>query len=123
MHIEPGWHLYSASSAAGIPAQFQVSPESLVRVLQQPPKRAFDPVQGTDTETYEGDATFLLEVKVRGDAPASADNLTVNGRYQTCNDKSCVPGKLKDVTVPFTVDPAAPAPAAAVPAGFGVAKP
>ena len=123
VHIEPGWHLYSASSAAGIPAQFQVSPESLVRVLQQPPKRAFDAVQGTDTETYEGDATFLLEVKVRGDAPAGADNLTVSGRYQTCNDKSCVAGKLKDIMVPFTVDPAAPAPSTAIPAGFAVAKP
>ena len=123
VHIELGWHLYSASSAAGIPAQFQVSPESLVRVLQQPPKRAFDAVQSTDTETYEGDATFLLEVKVRGDAPAGADNLTVNGRYQTCNDKSCVAGKLKDIMVPFTVDPAAPAPSTAIPAGFAVAKP
>jgi thiol:disulfide interchange protein DsbD len=123
VHIEPGWHLYSASSAAGIPAQFQVSPESLVRVLQQPPKRAFDAVQGTDTETYEGDTTFLLEVKVRGDAPAGADNLTVDGRYQTCNDKSCVAGKLKNVTVPFTVDPAAPAPSTAIPSGFAEAKP
>jgi thiol:disulfide interchange protein DsbD len=123
VHIEPGWHLYSASSAAGIPAQFQVSPESLVRVLQQPPKRAFDAVQGMETETYEGDATFLLEVKVRSDAPAGADNLTVNGRYQTCNDKSCVAGKLKDVAAPFTVDLAAPAPSTAIPAGFAVAKP
>jgi len=94
-----------------------------VRVLQQPPKRAFDAVQGAETETYEGDTTFQLEVRVRADSPAGADNLTVNGRYQTCNDKSCVPGKLKDVAVPFTVDPAAPAPSAAIPAGFAVAKP
>jgi len=94
-----------------------------VRVLQQPPKRAFDAVQGADTETYEGEATFLLEVKVRSDAPAGADNLTVNGRYQTCNDKSCVAGKLKDVAVPFTVDPAAPAASTAIPLGFAEAKP
>jgi thiol:disulfide interchange protein DsbD len=123
VHIEPGWHLYSASSAAGIPAQFQVSPESLVRVLQQPPKRSFDAVQGAETETYEGDTTFLLEVKVRSDAPAGADNLTVNGRYQTCNDKSCVAGKLKDLAVAFTVDPAAPAASTAIPSGFAEAKP
>jgi thiol:disulfide interchange protein DsbD len=123
VHIEAGWHLYSASSAAGIPAHFEVSPETLVRVLQTPPKRAFDPVQDAETETYEGDTAFLLEVKVRADAPAGPDELTVSGRYQTCNDKSCVPGKLTGVKVPFTVDPAAPAPSAAIPAGFAEAKP
>lgn len=122
VHIDVGWHLYSASSAAGIPATFKVSPESLLRVLQQPPKRAFDAVQGTDTETYEGETAFLLEVKVRGDAPAGPEELTVNGRYQTCNDKSCVAGKLT-LKAPFTVDPAAPSPSTAIPAGFAEAKP
>jgi thiol:disulfide interchange protein DsbD len=80
-------------------------------------------VQDAETETYQGDATFLLEVKVRADAPAGPDELTVDGRYQTCNDKSCVPGKLAGVKAPFTIDPAAPAPSAAIPAGFAEAKP
>ncbi|HEX3743447.1 MAG TPA: cytochrome c biogenesis protein CcdA [Bryobacteraceae bacterium] len=123
VRIDPGWHLYSASSAAGIPAQFTVSPETLEGVLQPPPKRAFDAVQQAETETYEGGTTFLLNVKVRADAPAGPDELTVNGRYQTCNDKSCVAGKLTAFKVPFTVDPTAPAPATAVPTGFAVAKP
>jgi thiol:disulfide interchange protein len=122
IHIDQGWHLYSASSAAGIPATFKVSPESLQRVLQEPPKRAFDAVQGMETETYEGDTAFLLDVKVRADAPAGPDNLTVNARYQTCNDKSCVAGN-QTFPVAFTVDPAAPAPSAAIPAGFAEAKP
>jgi thiol:disulfide interchange protein DsbD len=123
VHIDPGWHLYSASSAAGIPAHFEVSPETLVRVLQTPPKRAFDPVQGAETETYEGDTAFLLEVKIRADAPAGPDELSLNVRYQTCNDRSCVVGRLAGVKVPFPVDPAAPAPSAAIPAGFAEAKP
>jgi thiol:disulfide interchange protein len=123
VHIDEGWHLYSASSNAGIPAHFEVSPETLERVLQQPPKRAFDEVQGTETETYTGETAFLLEVKLRPDAPVGADNLTVNIRYQTCNDKSCVAGKAYGLNVPFTVDPAAPAPSAAIPAGFAEAKP
>jgi len=122
VHIEPGWHLYSASSAAGLPAHFEVSPESLQRVLQQPPKRAFDAVQGAETETYEGDTAFLLEVKVRAGAPAGKEDITVDVRYQTCNDKTCVPGK-KSFPVAFTVDPAAPAPSTAMPAGFAEANP
>ena len=50
--IDPGWHLYSASSAAGLPAHFEVSPATLERVLQPPPKRAFDSVLGAEAETY-----------------------------------------------------------------------
>ncbi len=52
-HIEPGWHLYSASSPAGIPATFQLAPNALaerLRVFQPPPKRAFDQNFGSDTE-------------------------------------------------------------------------
>ena len=122
VHIDEGWHLYSASSNAGIPAHFEVSPESLERVLQQPPKRAFDAVQGTETETYTGDTAFLLEVRLRPDAPAGTETLKVNIRYQTCNDKSCVAGKWPG-TVNLTVDPAAPAPSSTIPAGFVEAKP
>jgi len=122
VHIEPGWHLYPASSTVGIPAQFTVSPESLQRILQQPPKRAFDAVQGAEIETYEGDTAFLIEVKIRADAPAGPEDLTVSGRYQTCNDKSCVPGKIPPTIVKLTLDPAAPAPSTAIPAGFAEAK-
>src|ERR1019366_6026489 len=39
--IQPGWHLYSASSPAGIPATFPVEPGTLVKVFQPPPKKAF----------------------------------------------------------------------------------
>jgi len=88
-----------------------------------PPKRAYDPVQGSETETYEGDTAFLLEVKIRPDAPTGPDELSVDVRYQTCNDKSCVAGRLAGVKVPFTVDRAATAPSTAIPAGFAEAKP
>jgi len=122
VHIDEGWHLYSASSAAGLPAHFEVAPESLQRVLQQPPRRAFDDVQGAATETYTGDTSFLLDVKLRTDAPAGPEDLTVNVRFQTCNDKSCAAGNWSG-KVTLTVDPAAPAPSAAIPAGFAAAKP
>ena len=37
--IDPGWHLYSASSPSGLPAAFQVEPGTLARVFQPPPKK------------------------------------------------------------------------------------
>src|SRR5215471_1281131 len=95
--IEPGWHLYSASSPAGIPTSFQVTPSKSVRVFAPAPKKAFDPNFGSDTETYEGEATFVLEAAVDG-TPASVD---VKVRYQTCNDTQCVPSRWSG-SVPVT---------------------
>jgi thiol:disulfide interchange protein len=85
--IDPGWHLYSASSPAGIPTSFQISGQP-ARVFQPAPKRAFDKNFDADTETFEGDVTFYLPVSGTAAAP-----LDVKARYQTCNDTQCVPSR------------------------------
>lgn len=123
--IEPGWHLYSASSPAGIPISFQAGPSTLVestRLLQPPPKRAFDPNFGSDTETFTGDVDFLLEVHLRKDAPAGAGQLELKARYQTCNDTQCVPSRWSG-TLPLTIDSAAQAAAVTIPAGYTEGRP
>ena len=122
VQIDSGWHLYSASSAAGIPASFQVSPATLARVLQPAPKRAFDPVLSAEAETYENNAAFLIDVKLPAGAPAGPLQLSVNVRYQTCNATMCVPGKWTG-TVAVTIDPTARAVAPAIPPGYSEAKP
>ena len=118
--IDSGWHLYSASSAAGIPATFQVSPGTLVRVLQTAPKRAFDSTLNAEAEFYEGEEAFLLDVALPVNAPAGPATLSVKVRYQTCNDTSCVPGKWTG-TAGVIIDSAAAAPATAIPAGYSEA--
>lgn len=120
--IDPGWHLYSASSPAGLPASFQFGPNAVVvrtRVFQAPPKRAFDPNFNAETETYEGEAKFVLDLKLKADAPAGPAELPLSIRYQTCNDRECVPGRWSGA-VALRVDPAA---AVAMPAGFAEAAP
>jgi thiol:disulfide interchange protein DsbD len=119
-HIDEGWHLYSMSTPAAIPTTIQLAPNPAIgafRALQPPPKRAFDANFNSDTETYEGDVAFLLELEVKKDAPAGATELAFSARYQTCNAKMCVPSKWTGA-VTLTVDPAAAAAAAAVPAGY-----
>src|SRR4051794_6526274 len=59
--IDPGWHLYSASSQAGIPTSFQVEGADSVRIFQPQPKTAFDKNFDANTETFEGDVTFYLD--------------------------------------------------------------
>src|SRR6185369_10276996 len=119
-HIEDGWHLYSMSTPAAIPTKIQLAPNPAiekVRALQPQPKRAFDPNFNSDTETYEGDVAFLLELELKKDAPAGLTELSVSARYQTCNPKMCVPSKWTG-TATLTVDPAAASTAVVIPAGY-----
>ena len=123
--IDPGWHLYSMSTAAAMPATILLADNPVVkryRVLQPPPKRTFDPNFNSDTETYEGQVTFLLELEIGKSAPAGPAQLTVNARYQTCSDKQCVSARWTGVAN-LTVDAAATAAAVAIPAGYAEAKP
>ncbi len=119
-HIDEGWHLYSMSTPAAIPTSIKLAPSPAIaafRALEPAPKRAFDANFNSDTETYEGDVAFLLELELQKDAPAGAVDLNFSARYQTCNPKMCVPSKWTG-TATLTVDPSAAAVAVAIPAGY-----
>jgi thiol:disulfide interchange protein len=119
-HIDNDWHLYSMSTPAAIPTKIQLAPSPAIlkfRALQPQPKRAFDANFNSDTETYEGDVAFLLELELKQDAPAGAAELSFSARYQTCNPKMCVPSKWTGAAT-LTVDPAAAPAAVVIPAGY-----
>jgi thiol:disulfide interchange protein DsbD len=123
--IDPGWHLYSMSTAAAIPTTIVLADNPVVkryRVLQPPPRKTFDPNFNSDTETYEGVVTFLLELEIGKNASAGPAQLTVNARYQTCNDKQCVPARWTGLAT-LTVNPAVMAATEEMPAGYAEAKP
>ena len=119
-HIDDGWHLYSMSTPAASPTKIQLAPSPAIekfRALEPPPTRAFDANFNSDTETYEGDVTFLLELELKKDAPAGAAELSFSARFQTCNPKMCVPSKWTGAAT-LTVDPAAGPAAVIIPAGY-----
>jgi thiol:disulfide interchange protein len=124
--LDPGWHLYSGSSAAGIPTSFQLAPTGgaveTFRMLQPQPKRAYDANFGMETETYESDVVFLLELQLKKDAPAASVDYTLNAKYQVCNATECDPGRWSG---PLALNIAADATAAApaIPAGYTEVKP
>ena len=123
--IEEGWHLYSMSTPAAMPTKIQLAPNPAVarfRALQAQPKRTFDANFNADTETYEGDVAFLLEVELKKDAPSGPTELSLSARYQTCNPKMCVPSKWTG-TASLTVDPAAAPAAIVIPAGYSEPAP
>jgi thiol:disulfide interchange protein DsbD len=124
-HIEDGWHLYSMSTPAATPTRIQLAPSPVVesyRALQPAPKRSFDANFNSETETYEGDVAFLLEVQLKKDAPAGPAELALSARYQTCNPKMCVPSKWTG-TATVTVSAAASMAPFQLPEGYTEPKP
>jgi Disulphide bond corrector protein DsbC len=70
--IDPAWHVYSLSTLGAIPTSIKLEPDPAVatyRVLQPKPHRAFDASFNTDTETFDGEVTFLVELELKKDAP------------------------------------------------------
>jgi thiol:disulfide interchange protein DsbD len=119
--IDPGWHVYSMTSAGAIPTTIRLAPNAAiekVRVFQAPAKKAYDPNFQLDTEVYDGSAVFLLELELKPDAAAGASEVSAEVRFQTCNDKVCIPPRRRTVSATLTVDSAAHAAAPLIPAGY-----
>jgi thiol:disulfide interchange protein len=121
--LEPGWHLYSLTTPPGgpIPTTAKLVDNPAVegfKLYQPKPERKFDPNFNLDTETFENEAVFWIVANLKKDASGPVD-LTTQVRYQSCDDKQCLPPKTKTASFTLTVDPAAPASAAfVVPAGY-----
>ncbi len=121
--IDPGWHLYSATTPKGGPNPTTVglaqNPAIAgFAVFQPKPDRKFDANFQLDTETFQNEANFLIRVDLKKDAPSGPLELTGQTRYQTCTDKICLPPKRKSASATLTIDPAAKSGAVVIPAGF-----
>ncbi|MEK7404027.1 MAG: cytochrome c biogenesis protein CcdA, partial [Acidobacteriota bacterium] len=125
--MDPGWHLYSLTTPRPpIATTLQLAPQPAIqsfKVYQPRPARKLDPNFKTETETFEKEVTFLLEIQLATDAPAGVIDLTVQPRFQACDDRQCLPPRRVSVTSSLTVDPAARAAAVVIPAGYSEAAP
>jgi thiol:disulfide interchange protein DsbD len=93
-------------------------------IFEPPPIRKFDPNFNAETETYEGTQTFYARLNLKKDAAPGAVPVKLEARYQTCSGTSCIPPRTRTVEATLNVAAgAAPAAAAAIPAGYIEAKP
>ncbi|MGH9720542.1 MAG: protein-disulfide reductase DsbD family protein [Bryobacteraceae bacterium] len=125
--IEPGWHLYSMTTprppiATRIKLQDSPAVES-VQIHVLPPKRAYDPNFQVETETYENEAAFVLEIALRKDAPIGAAELIAEPRYQACDATTCLPPVTRKAAATLKIHAAAPNRAVAIPPEFILYKP
>jgi thiol:disulfide interchange protein len=126
--IEPGWHLYSLTTPAGGPIRTTVRLDSSAaaasfRVFEPQPKRAFDPNFNLDTETYEGEPAFLIEIETKKDAAPGATEIAAEVRYQMCDPTRCLPPVKRRAVATLSIEPNAKAAAFAIPAGYIEFKP
>ncbi len=107
--IQEGWHLYSLKPMAEGPIPTRVwlaagQPFELAGGIKaDEPEVIEDPSFNMEVELYEGEAAFVLPVRVAPGAAAGAQNLVVSASYQTCNNKVCLPPKTVKVEVPVTI--------------------
>jgi len=107
--IDPGWHLYAMEEPQGGPVATVVAlaegdPADLTRVEESKPKKLPDPVFQQPTGFFEGSAAFTLHLTLDKSASPGAQTLHVLIRYQSCNDRLCLPPRTDTVNVPVTVE-------------------
>jgi thiol:disulfide interchange protein len=107
--IEGGWHMYSITQGPGGPIPTRITlaegqPFTVAGTISGPkPKVQMDPNFGINTETYDGSASFSIPVTVKADAPAGAQNVQVNVRFQACNDTLCLPPRTVKLSAPVEI--------------------
>jgi DsbC/DsbD-like thiol-disulfide interchange protein len=107
--VEPGWHMYSMKPLAGgpVPTRIWISDAQPFlfagAVRADAPMLAQDPSFNMEVETYEGEASFLLPLRVAGDVEPGSQVLLVNVSYQACNNKICLPPKTAKVTLAIDI--------------------
>lgn len=124
--IEPGWHVYSLTTPAAKPTTIRLTDNALLenfRVFQPKPKRAFDPNFNLDSETFEGEAIFIIEARAKKDAAPGPSPITAEVRYQMCNDRMCLPPRTRTASATLSIDGSAKSAEIRIPAGYSEFKP
>ena len=97
--IEAGWHLYALEEIPNGPRPTRISlleeqAFALAGEIGQPvPISNFDENFGVETQFYEEAVTFSLPLKIVAIPKPGRTKLRLQVRYQTCNDRLCLPPK------------------------------
>ncbi|MGH9594261.1 MAG: protein-disulfide reductase DsbD N-terminal domain-containing protein [Bryobacteraceae bacterium] len=106
--VESGWHLYALDQPDGGPISTEIGLAGGARfdlgpVRASKPVEIFDPNFNMRVRFYTDKASFQLPLKVKMDAPPGDTNVVVETRYQSCNDRICLPPKKVTVEVPVSI--------------------
>ncbi len=107
--IPKGWHLYSTTQPAGGPIRttLKIAPNSVIlsvgAPLQPRPKVKFDKGFNLNVETFEGNVTFGLPIKIQPNA-STKSKIAIQVRSMICSDTTCLPPQSE--TLSLRIQPA-----------------
>jgi DsbC/DsbD-like thiol-disulfide interchange protein len=106
--IDPGWHLYALEEPDGGPIATVVGltdgdPADLLNVTESKPILLNDPLFNLQTGFFRSKVNFILHLRVYRAANPGPSPLHILVRFQSCNDRVCLPPHTDTVGVPFTV--------------------
>ncbi len=106
--LDPGWHLYALEEPEGGPVATEINltdgdPADLIRVEEARPKVLPDPLFRKPTGFFDHSAEFTLHLQAANDASPNANALHILVRYQSCNDRICLPPHTDTIPVPLTI--------------------
>jgi len=107
--IAAGWHLYSLKKLDGgpIPTSIAIPDGQPFRLAgpidASPPLSKHDETFDMEVESYSGSAEFKLPLEVAKDAKPGSAILTVNARFQACDDKQCLPPRTVKLELPLAI--------------------
>ena len=110
--IESGWYIYAPTTPAGGPNPTTIKvPDNAAlelkgTIAQPKPDAHFDEGFKLNVESFHNAVSFGLPIVLKTGI-AGAQKAVVKVRYQSCNERICLPPKTVEVPVIFTVAPGA----------------
>src|ERR1700730_11776167 len=108
--ISSGWHMYSITQPSGGPTTTVITvPKTQPfrldgQISGPPPLTAYDANFEMNTETYEDRPEFTVPVSISPNTHAGDQKLTLDVRFQVCNDTTCMPATTEHLTVPVSIE-------------------
>ncbi|MBH49351.1 MAG: hypothetical protein CMG69_01170 [Candidatus Marinimicrobia bacterium] len=111
--LDDGWHIWGIHNVPDGPVATSIETvdEKIEKsgVVQEPtPIIEFDEGFEMDIPYHEKSLDLIFPVLLIGDLKPSETELKVSVRYQTCNERICLPPKSIDLMIPLTIEAGAP---------------
>jgi DsbC/DsbD-like thiol-disulfide interchange protein len=107
--IQPGWHIYGLVQTEGGPTPLKVTLEenptirSAGAVTASAPIKVHDLSFDLDTEVYKKSVIVYVPTQTRPSAPAGKQTVSLSVRFQSCDDRVCLPPRTVHLAVPIEI--------------------
>ena len=107
--VQEGWHVYGLVQAPDGPTPLRVAldenatAEAAGTVSGTEPVRKQDSSFHVETQLYEKPFSLRIPAQIRQQAAGGRQSIPVSIRFQSCNDRVCLPPRTVHLTVPVDV--------------------